>query len=146
MGSHPSIYHTQVHFIAHIPFITSVTFLAKTKDMVQWPNDYGKGSGTIRTWILLKMAEDKDQDALYVTKTNHSESRSRSRRWNWSCWWWCRKEPEPEPTFDWEDECPWICKGGIFGIGAEQPDCCPEQGGGACDAICANCCDPNWAA
>jgi len=32
----------------------------KTKDIVQWPGDYGKGSGTIRNWIVLKMTEDKD--------------------------------------------------------------------------------------
>ncbi|KAL9187360.1 hypothetical protein ACHAXT_001463 [Thalassiosira profunda] len=30
----------------------------ETRDLVQLPGDYGRGSGTLRKWILEKMAED----------------------------------------------------------------------------------------
>ena len=31
---------------------------AQTRDLVQLPGEYGRGSGTLRKWILEKMAED----------------------------------------------------------------------------------------
>lgn len=31
----------------------------QTRDLVRWPGDYGRGSGTVRTWILEKMKEDE---------------------------------------------------------------------------------------
>lgn len=31
---------------------------AQTRDLVQLPGEYGRGSGTLRRWILEKMAED----------------------------------------------------------------------------------------
>ena len=33
--------------------------LAQTRDLVPLPGDYGRGSGTLRRWILEKMAEDE---------------------------------------------------------------------------------------
>ena len=32
--------------------------LRQTRDLVQWPGGYGRGSGTVREWIQKKMAED----------------------------------------------------------------------------------------
>ena len=32
---------------------------AQTRDLVQLPGEYGRGSGTLRRWILEKMAEDE---------------------------------------------------------------------------------------
>ena len=32
--------------------------MRQTKDLVQWPGGYGRGSGTVRNWIAQKMAED----------------------------------------------------------------------------------------
>jgi len=46
----------------------------KTKDIVQWPGDYGKGSGTIRNWIVLKMTEDKDATLEKATTATKQES------------------------------------------------------------------------
>ena len=33
----------------------------QTRDYVQLPGDYGRGSGTLRNWILKKMEEDRQQ-------------------------------------------------------------------------------------
>ena len=32
--------------------------VAQTRDLVVWPGGYGRGSGTVRAWIELKMAQD----------------------------------------------------------------------------------------
>ena len=37
--------------------------LRQTKDLVQLPGGYGRGSGTLRRWIEEKMAEDEANDA-----------------------------------------------------------------------------------
>jgi len=41
---------------------------AQTRDLVQLPGEYGRGSGTLRHWILEKMAEDDAKAAGAATK------------------------------------------------------------------------------
>ncbi|KAL3778781.1 hypothetical protein HJC23_002687 [Cyclotella cryptica] len=45
----------------------------QTRDLVQLPGNYGKGSGTLRNWILQKMAEDEQRSDTRETTTKWPE-------------------------------------------------------------------------
>ena len=44
---------------------------AQTRDFVQLPGEYGRGSGTLRHWILTKMAED---DGVAASSSSSTKS------------------------------------------------------------------------
>ena len=53
--------------------------LAQTRDLVPLPGDYGRGSGTLRRWILEKMAEDEATAAS--KKSGAGDDNGTNKRW-----------------------------------------------------------------
>eukprot|EP00581_Thalassiosira_minuscula_P002632 CAMPEP_0183743432 /NCGR_PEP_ID=MMETSP0737-20130205/65216_1 /TAXON_ID=385413 /ORGANISM="Thalassiosira miniscula, Strain CCMP1093" /LENGTH=131 /DNA_ID=CAMNT_0025979051 /DNA_START=128 /DNA_END=523 /DNA_ORIENTATION=+ len=53
---------------------------AQTRDLVQLPGAYGRGSGTLRDWILEKIAED---DAKFSVKMAEDDANSAGAGKKW---------------------------------------------------------------
>mmetsp|Transcript_36179 Transcript_36179/g.65162 ORF Transcript_36179/g.65162 Transcript_36179/m.65162 type:complete len:175 (+) Transcript_36179:65-589(+) len=54
---------------------------AQTRDFVQLPGEYGRGSGTLRNWILTKMAEDDGVAAASSSGSTKSATAADGQLW-----------------------------------------------------------------